>query len=457
MQEFDPRQPTLRFAPRLFVILSGCSALALAWQHTNHNHGAAVSQNAVLDASSLANVERQAFAQAQTQPGFAQPMSIMIKVAPGETFESAVRRAGVGQEEAQQAVHALGSVFDTVNIKAGLAFEAAIARPRDNSGPARLIGLSMRTGPASAVTLARAVDGALHLRQMDEKVSAQTVVAQGQMQGSLYASAEKAGATPELTAQVVKLFSHKLDFSRDIHAGDKFSLVFDRKVTESGRTVEAGDLLYAEIKAKGGANRFYRFKAAGAAAADYFDEMGKNIRGFLLRTPLDGARITSSFGMRLHPILGFTRMHAGIDFGAPTGTPVFAAGDGVVERARWVNGYGRWLQIRHNGQYETGYGHLSGWAVKPGQHVHQGQVVAYVGSTGMSTGPHLHYEIIEHGKKINPSGFKAPAGEILGGKQLAAFKAEKSRIDGMIAQQGAPSTSAVAMTQSDSSANRLLR
>lgn len=448
MQEFDPRQPALRLAPRLFVILSGCSALALAWQLTNHTHGGAAPQNAVLDASSLANIERQAFTQAQAQPGFAQPIGIMIKVAPGETFEAAVRRAGVGQDEAQQAVHALGSVFDTVNIKAGLAFEAAIARPRDNNGPARLIGLSMRTGPASAVTLARAFDGALHLRQMDEKVSAQTVVAQGQMEGSLYASAEKAGATPELTAQVVKLFSHKLDFSRDIHPGDKFSLVFDRKVTESGRTVEAGDLLYAEIKAKGGANRFYRFKAAGAAAADYFDEMGKNIRGFLLRTPLDGARITSSFGMRLHPILGFTRMHAGIDFGAPTGTPVFAAGDGVVERAQWVNGYGRWLQIRHNSQYETGYGHLSGWAVKPGQHVHQGQVVAYVGSTGMSTGPHLHYEIIDHGKKINPSGFKAPSGEVLSGKQLAAFKAEKAHIDSMIAKQTAQTASAVALNES---------
>lgn len=457
MQEFDPRQPALRLAPRLFVILSGCSALALAWQLTSHGHNNVTPQPGVLNASSLAAIERQAFAQAQTQPGFAQPISIMIKVAPGETFESAVRRAGVGQTEAQQAVHALGSVFDTVNIKAGLAFEAAIARPRDSNGPARLMGLSMRIGPASAVTLARAFDGALHLRQMDEMVSAQTVVAQGQLEGSLYASAEKAGATPELTAQVVKLFSHKLDFSRDIHAGDKFSLVFDRKVTESGRTVQAGDLLYAEIEAKGGANRFYRFKAAGAAAADYFDELGKNIRGFLLRTPLDGARVTSSFGMRLHPILGFTRMHAGIDFGAPMGTPVFAAGDGVVEKAQWTNGYGRWLQIRHNGQIETGYGHLSGWAVKPGQHVHQGQVVAYVGSTGVSTGPHLHYEIISHGKKVNPASVKVASGTILGGRELAAFKAEKSRIDRLIAQQGGK-TGAVALRASEPGGpERLLR
>jgi murein DD-endopeptidase MepM/ murein hydrolase activator NlpD len=453
MQEFDPRQPALRFAPRLFVILAGCSALALGWQLTKHDTAASLGQAGALDPSSLAAVEHQAFIQAGAQPGFAQPIGIMIKVLPGETFEAAVRRAGVGQDEASQAVHALGAAFDTVNIKAGLAFEAAIARPRGNNGPARLMGLSMRTGPASAVTLARTFDGALHLRQMDEKVAAQTTVAQGQMEGSLYQSAEKAGATPELTAQVVKLFSHKLDFSRDIHPGDKFSMVFDRKVTESGRTVQSGDLLFAEIKAKGGDTRFYRFKAAGAAEAQYFDELGKNIRGFLLRTPLDGARITSSFGMRLHPVLGFTRMHAGIDFGAPVGTPVFAAGDGVVERAEWTGGYGRWLQIRHNGQFETGYGHLSGWAVKPGQHVHQGQVVAYVGNTGLSTGPHLHYEVIIGGKKVNPSGIKVPQGTILEGRELAAFKAEKSRIDNLIAQKSAQAQpKAVALRQSQSMA-----
>ena len=434
MQEFDPRQPAIRIAPRLLVVLAGCSALALAWQLTTRTHAPAVGSG-VLDSSALANIERQAFAQAQTQPGFAQPISIMIKVLPGETFESAVRRAGVGQDEASQAVHALGAAFDTVNIKAGLAFEAAIARPRDDKGPARLMGISMRTGPASAVTLARAFDGALHLRQMDEKVSAQTVVAQGKLEGSLYVSAEKAGATPELTAQVVKLFSHKLDFSRDIHPGDKFKLVFDRKVTESGRTVQAGDLEYAEIVAKGGATRFYRFKQPGQTDAQYFDELGKNIRGFLLRTPLDGARVTSSFGMRLHPVLGFSRMHAGIDFGAPIGTPVFAAGDGVVEKAQWTGGYGRWLQIRHNSQTETGYGHLSGWAVKPGQHVHQGQVVAYVGNTGLSTGPHLHFEIMQGGKKVNPSGVKLSQGTVLAGHELSAFKAEKARIDGLIAAQ----------------------
>ena len=239
----------------------------------------------------------------------------------------------------------------------------------------------------------------------------------------------------EVDSQVVKLFSHELDFSRDIQPGDRFSMVFDRKVTASGRTIAAGNLLFAEIRAKGGATRLYRFKSAGMAEAQYFDEFGKNIRGLLLRTPLDSVRITSSFGMRNHPILRFTRMHAGIDFGAPQGTPVYAAGDGVVERADWAGGYGRWLQLKHANGYETGYGHLSRWAVKPGQRVHQGQVVAFVGSTGLSTGPHLHYEIIVKGKKVNPTGFKAPPGVVLAGREMAAFKAEKSRIDGLVAHQ----------------------
>jgi murein DD-endopeptidase MepM/ murein hydrolase activator NlpD len=439
MQEFDPRQPAaVRFAPPVLAALGGLAVVLLGWQVIQHNSGPSGGPAAVspaLDSAAQTALETKAFAQAQLRPGMSAPVSMMINVRPGESFESAVRRTGVGKDEAQQAVAMLGKAFDTVNIKAGMVFQAAVAKPLGAEGSAKLVGLSMRVGPATAVTLSRAFDGALHLHKMEETVVDQTTVAAGRMGGSLFASAQKAGATPELTAQVVKLFSHRLDFSRDVQPDDRFSMVFDRKVTASGRTISAGDLLFAEIRAKGAATRLYRFKAPGMAEAQYFDEFGKNIRSLLLRTPLDSVRITSSFGMRLHPILGFSRMHAGIDFGAPQGTPVYAAGDGVVEKAGWAGGYGRWLQIKHAGGYETGYGHLAGWAVSAGQHVHQGQVVAYVGSTGLSTGPHLHYEIMVNGQKVNPSGFKAPSGTVLGGRELAAFKAEKSRIDGLIARQ----------------------
>ena len=431
MQEFDPRHPPVRYAPRLLVCTAGFAALALSWQLTVKDAYRAASHAPVTAAPAAAKA-----------PSHKAPTNIerfehvAMKVLPGETLKQSLLRLGLAPAEAELAVRTLSDTYDTVNIKAGLVFQAAVARPLDRRGPSRLIGLELRTGPATAISLSRTFDGALHLRQTEEATRQETTVAQGRMEGSLYASAIAAGATPELTGEVVKLFSHKLDFSRDIHPDDEFRMVFDREVTDSGRTIQAGDLLYAEIGAKGQTTRFYRFKAPGASEAQYFDEDGKNIRGFLLRTPLDGARVTSGFGMRMHPILGFTRMHTGIDFGAPIGTPVFAAGDGVVREARWAGGYGRWLQIQHNGEWATGYGHLSGWAVHEGERVRQGQVVGYVGSTGRSTGPHLHYEVIFDGQKINPTGAKVPQGTILAGRELVAFRAVKSRIDTLLKGRG---------------------
>ncbi|MGH6911217.1 MAG: M23 family metallopeptidase, partial [Phenylobacterium sp.] len=179
--------------------------------------------------------------------------------------------------------------------------------------------------------------------------------------------------------------------------------------------------------------KFYRFERANGQA-DYFDEFGKNIKGFLLRTPIDGARITSLFGIRRHPVLGYTRAHQGIDFGAGTGTPIVAAGDGVVLEARRWGGYGNWLRIRHNGGWDTGYGHISRYAkgIRPGMHVRQGQVVAYVGATGLATGPHLHYEVWKNGQRQNPIGAKIPQGTVLAGVELAEFKAQKAHVDGLL-------------------------
>ncbi|MDZ4317352.1 MAG: peptidoglycan DD-metalloendopeptidase family protein, partial [Phenylobacterium sp.] len=334
---------------------------------------------------------------------------------------------------ARQAVRTLGEAMDTVHIKAGMTFDAAIARPDGEAGQARLIGLSLRTGPATAVTLSRTFDGALRLREMEEAIRNETTVAQGEIHGSLYESAAKLGATSSVTSKVVKLFAHKLDFQRDIKAGDEFKLVFERRVTESGRVVETGELEYAEVKGV----KFYRFERNNGDV-DYFDETGKNIRGFLLRTPVDGARITSNFGPRRHPVLGFRRSHQGVDFGAGTGTPILSAGDGVIVEARRWGGYGNWVRVRHADGWETGYAHASRFAkgIRPGMRVKQGQVIAYVGSTGMSTGPHLHYEVWKNGQRVNPIGAKVPQGTILTGGELAAFKAKKSRIDTLLASSG---------------------
>ncbi|OYW25518.1 MAG: peptidase M24 [Caulobacter sp. 12-67-6] len=430
MQEFDPRRPTLRLAPRLFTAVAGMAALGLGWKLTAAEVPTPV--KAALDPAALIALQHVAFASAEAQPGFDRPQSIPVKVRPGETLEGAVQRAGVAPEEARQVVAALHGAIDTVNIKAGMAFEAAIAQRRSERGPARLIGLSMRTSPSSTLTVSRTFDGALKLRELEEEVREETKVACGQMNGSFYESVANVGGTPRVISDAAKLFAHKIDFSRDIRDGDKFCLVFDRKVTESGRTIEAGDLEYAEVKGQ----RFYGFERDGKT--QFFDEAGKNIKGFLLRTPVDGARITSTFGARRHPVLGYNRAHKGVDFGAGHGTPILAAGDGVVLEARRWAGYGNWLRIRHAGKWDTGYAHISRYApgIRPGMRVRQGQVVAYVGSTGMSTGPHLHYEVWLNGQRVNPIGAKVPQGTILGGGELASFKAKKSRIDRMLADGG---------------------
>jgi hypothetical protein len=241
--------------------------------------GVAVTQRAPrlpapLDTAAVAALQNTAFTHAQSQPGLDAPQSVPVKLQRGETLEAAVRRAGVGPAEAQLVVDMLSKAMDTVHLKAGMAINAAIAQPHvagSGRGEARLIGLSLRTGPASAITISRSFDGALRLRELDEKLRDETAVADGAIEGSLYESAQRIGATPAITAEVAKLFSHRLDFQRDIQPGDAFKLVFDRKVTEAGRTVDAGDLQYAELHGV----KFYRF--ARGNDVEYFDEFGKNI------------------------------------------------------------------------------------------------------------------------------------------------------------------------------------
>ncbi len=429
MQVLDPRRWPPRLPRRALLGAAGAAALAIGWVALRDPGPPP------LDPARIAALQHDAFTASEAQPGFSRPERVPVEVRSGETLESAVGRAGVPRDEARAAVETLSEMMDTAHVRAGLAFEAAIAHPRGQRGPARLIGLSLRTGPATALTLSRSFDGALRLRELDEKIRQETTVAAGAVEGSVYETAARLGATPAITAKVVTLFAHKLDFERDIHPGDGFTLVFDRKVTESGRMVEVGDLDYAELHGV----RFYRFERVNGETG-YFDETGKNIKAFLLRTPVDGARVTSTFGLRRHPILGYNRAHQGVDFAAGTGTPILAAGDGVVLEARRWGGYGNWLRIRHGGGWDTGYGHVSRYArgIRPGARVRQGQVVAYVGSTGMSSGPHLHYEVWRGGARVNPIGAKVPQSVVLAGAELDAFRAQADRIDGLIAAETGP-------------------
>lgn len=430
MAQFDPRRQPLRFAPRLITAAAAIVVSTLVWKVVQP---AATRPAATpdLDPTAIAALETRAFAAASARPGLADPQNVRVTLKPGETVAQAVVRLGVAAEDAQAA----GRTLAQANVRAITAFQAAIAKPLNGSGAARLIGLTLRTSPATSLTLSRSYDGVMKLHELQERVSDETTVAHGRVAGSLFQSAAALGATSQVTNQVVKLFQHRLDFARDITSGDHFTMVFDRRVTESGRTVEIGHLLFASLQAHGRWVNLYRFEHNGKV--EYFDENGKNIKGLLLRTPVDGAHMTSTFGMRMHPILGFMRMHQGVDFGAPVGSPVLAAGDGVVVETRRWGGYGNWLRIRHSGGWDTGYAHLSRYArgIHPGVVVHQGEVVAYVGTTGNSTGPHLHFETWFKGKRVNPMGAQVPQGTILSGRELAAFKTVKAQIDAMVANR----------------------
>jgi len=435
MPQFDPRTAPTRYAPTLLGALAVTLSAVMGAGVASALQKEPGSAEEVPTLVSIKALEPQAIAEAQVRPGLSEPTAVPMKILPGETFEAAVRRTGVTPEEAKTVVQTLARAYDTVNIKAGLAFQAVVAHPRGRGGPVQLIGLSMQTGPASTLTLSRTFDGALRLRELEEQTRQETTVAHGSMDSSLYVAALNAGADARTVAQAANLFAAKLDFSRDIQPGDEFRLVFNRKVTESGRTVETGDLLYAEIGAKGQKIRFYRYDD-GKGTPDFFDETGKSIRSLLLRTPIDGARISSRFGARKHPILGYTRMHQGIDFAAGTGTPIVAAGDGVVVFKGRNSGYGNFIKIRHQSGWETSYAHMSRFAnrIENGSRVSQGQVIGYVGSTGLATGPHLHYEVSHNGVRVNPTGARVPQGSVLSGRDLAAFQSQKAAIDKVIAE-----------------------
>ncbi|TFW13097.1 M23 family metallopeptidase [Brevundimonas intermedia] len=422
----------MRLAPHMLTAVAAISVAMLAGRAYQP---AQAEEVPALTSAQMAAMEAKAFASANAPAGMTAPEAVNVQIRRGETFEQAVARTGVAPEEASAVAATVANAFDLADLRAGLKFETAIAKPRDGRGDARLIGLTMRTGPASQLTVSRSFDGALRLRSLEEKVTHETVVLKGDVERSLSASARELGATASIVRSASRLFATKFDMQRDIRATDEFTMVFDREVTEAGRTVDVGDLMYAELRGV----TFYRFKPAGAKDAQFFDANGKNLRSAMMRTPLQSfRRVSSSFGFRTHPISGYKKMHQGIDFAAGTGTPVVAPADGVVVEARRWGGYGNWLRIRHNNGLESGYGHLSryGSGIRAGQRVSQGQIVAYVGSTGASTGPHLHYELWRGGRRINPAGVRTQEGTELAGADLAAFRAEKARIDRIIASGG---------------------
>ena len=253
------------------------------------------------------------------------------------------------------------------------------------------------------------------------------VVVEGNITNNLYNSATSSGMEPGIIIEFARIFGFEVDFQRDIRKGDKFQVMYERYLDDRNKIVKTGKILYAFLDVNNQKIKLYRFEEKNDF--DFYDTNGKSIRKALMKTPINGARLSSPFGNRKHPILGFTKHHNGTDFAAPTGTPIMASGNGTVIKAGWCGNGGNCVRIRHNSSYTTGYGHMSKIATKTGRRVRQGQIIGYVGNTGMSTGPHLHYTVSHNGKFINSQKLKLPSGKILSGEERKQFEIQRIKLD----------------------------
>ena len=266
-------------------------------------------------------------------------------------------------------------------------------------------------------------------RDIITNLEKKVVLKEGVIKSSLYKSATQEGISPNIIIEFARLYGFQVDFQRDIRKNDSFQIIYEIFVDENGKIFENGNIIYANLMLRGQYNQLYYFPKKNFNG--HYDENGKSVKKALMKTPINGARLSSSFGMRKHPILGYNKMHRGTDFAAPEGTPIMASGDGVIIKAGWCGGGGNCVKIKHNKTYQTVYAHMKNFSnlAIPGSRIKQGQIIGYVGSTGMSTGPHLHYEVIENGKKINSQLLKLPPGKSLDGANRKYFEVVRIKTD----------------------------
>jgi murein DD-endopeptidase MepM/ murein hydrolase activator NlpD len=392
-----------------------------------------------------------------------------LNVERGDTVQGILQDAGVPSDEAAAVVVALTKVYDTRTMRAGqtlqATFEAAPTPKQPAAAPpvvvingldsgadedsgdtgsvtqvqptpaGRLLSISFSPSVEHNITISRTTDGGFSAEDVVKPLVAHLHRAGATVDSSLYLAATQAGIPTDIVVSMIKMFSYKIDFQRELHPGDSFEVYYSYYYTPDGVPAKSGDIDYARMTIAGKEIALYRYQPTEDDEPDYYDASGASVKGTLMKTPVDGARITSGFGMRFHPILGYTRMHKGIDFGVPIGTPVMAAGTGTIKTMGVENGYGNFVLIQHAEGISTAYGHLSRFAagLHAGSHVAQGQVFAYSGMSGMATGPHLHYEIRINNIQVNPLLVKFATGRKLDGSELRDFLTARLHLDEVLA------------------------
>ena len=348
------------------------------------------------------------------------------KISSGETFDKILNNYSIPNEEINQIKKKLNLDYDINNLQPNLEIKITI----DQSNNKKITSFLFPVSRTEKIQLTRNLDNNLFEKKtIITNLNKKILFKEGKITQSLYKTAIDLNVQPNVIIEFARIYGFQVDFQRDIRKNDNFQIMYEVFEDDDGKVFETGNIIFADLKLSGKNNALYYFEKKGSEG--HYDENGKSVEKALMKTPINGARLSSAFGMRKHPIDGFNKMHRGTDFAAPMGTPIMASGSGLITRARWCGGGGNCIKIKHNSTYETIYAHMKNFArgIKEGIRVKQGQIIGYVGSTGKSTGPHLHYEVVVNGKKVNSQKLKLPSGKTLKGKEREIFEVEKIKLD----------------------------
>ena len=349
-----------------------------------------------------------------------------IGIKKGQSLNSILSEAGASQKEIFNISKILRQYISLKKINTNQIFE--VLTNKDNG---EIIRLTVNLDNINSLHIFKK-DNKFVANKIEKVLYKKTVLGEGLIKSSLFQAAQKENIDAEVVVDFARIFGFEIDFQRDIRKNDIFQIVYDKYVDDDGELQKNGEIIYAYMKNGGREIALYRF-VDQKGIPGYYQTNGKSIEKALMKTPINGARLSSTYGMRKHPILGYNKMHRGTDFAAPKGTPIMASGSGIIEMAKWNGAYGKYIRIRHNSKYKTAYAHLNGYArgIKRGAKVRQGQIIGYVGSTGRSTGPHLHYEVLVNGKRRNSQRLKLPSGRTLRGEDREKFEISRIKIDVM--------------------------
>ena len=351
--------------------------------------------------------------------------NVKHKVKSGETFDKILENYSVEKKEIIKIKNSLKKQININKLNTKQIIEFSLDKTNN-----KIEQFTLQISNTQKIKLKRNKDKDLFNEEiLSIKLNKIIVYKENIIKQSLYTSANSQKIPANIIVEFARIYGFQVDFQRDIRKQDKFQIMYELFLNDKKEIIETGEILFANLKLSGQDNSLYYFEKEGSEG--HYDKNGRSVKKALMKTPINGARLSSPFGMRKHPIDGFNKMHRGTDFAAPMGTPIMASGDGIIKKAGWCGGGGNCVKIKHNSTYQTVYAHMSKFArgIKPGIRVKQGQTIGYVGSTGKSTGPHLHYEVIVNGKKINSQTLKLPSGKILKNEERKLFETKKIKLD----------------------------